>query len=150
MSRTATWLSIAATLTIFSLTVPSSSQAAWYSYATNASGISAYTFVSVVNIGNKEETVTVEFHSSDGAALASTSSALAPQTSLTASSSSGFTNAVATGDFSGYVIVSSTGSDKKLAVTGAFLTPTSGNGGIGNALAVSGHALTWTRGKLPK
>jgi hypothetical protein len=135
-------------LTLCMLAGAAPASAAWISsYAGNYSGISGYTYVNVVNTGKKDETVTVRFIHEDGAEAGSTQRLLPVGQAWSLTSASGFTNAVATGDFNGYVRIESTGSDKKLAVFSMVAFPVDGSTAIGNPMAVSGVAVNLVRGK---
>jgi hypothetical protein len=111
------------------------------------SGTAGYTILNIQNIGTKSVTVQVDFYDESGTVVASPNQSVAPLATWTVSTSSGFTNPVATGDFSGAVRISSTGSFKKLAPFGALAFPIDGSGIIGNSLAVSGMPLNWVKCK---
>jgi hypothetical protein len=122
--------------------------AAWVSsYAGDFSGIGGYTFVNVVNVGKKDETITVRFMNEDGTEVTSTSQLLPVANSWTLGSSSAFTAPVTTGDFNGYIRIETTGKDKKLAVFSMVAFPIDGSTAIGNSLAVSGQPVSFVRAK---
>jgi len=118
----------------------------------NFSSVAGYTYIKVVNIGPKDETVTVEFLNNQGAQVGSTSSALPPGTAWSVSTAPAVSEplavgAVSTGDFDGYICVSSTGSDKKLLVTGMLAFPVDRSAELGGGTVISAVPLVAARAK---
>lgn len=111
--------------------------------AGNFSGSSGYTQVTVLNTASSPADVTVSFFAEDGSLVAShTQRALPSMNSFQVGTSDAFSNAIATNDFNGYVVVEdSSGDASELFATAVLSFPVDGSSAVGNSVAPSSVQL---------